>query len=157
MDKPLKTAFEVQSELREKWLTTLESGEWYQTTGSLWACNGDTDAVKRFCCLGVAMEMCDPDDQLMKKNHNDALLSSAGVPQIVSAGGVMSDKVREMFGFYDDSGSLEDITCEWVDYNGDATQESLAAMNDEGATFTEIASFVRNNMALVFKENTDGK
>ena len=158
--KVSKTAFEVQSELREKWLTALESDEWHQATGSLWARKGENKEDTCYCCLGVAMEMCDPDDQLMNKSLSGVTISSAGKPQTVSAGGVVSDKVREMFGFHDDGGSLEDVATDayvqWVDHNGDEISESLAVMNDEGATFKEIATFVRNNMALVFQENTDG-
>ena len=109
------------AEARELVAQALESGEYKQGHG--WLC-----AYGRYCCLGVATEV------FMK--HNPGIIETE-TPNVrmYKCGSAHEDRrlleiVRRWLGFGDKSGFFN--------------KDSLAALNDIGTSFTEIAKLFRN-------------
>ena len=51
-------SYKLTKELKEKWITALESGEYEQGSGQLKSTNGaDSDTGCKHCCLGVLAEV----------------------------------------------------------------------------------------------------
>lgn len=118
------------SPLQEKWLQALESGEWKQTTGSL---RGPDDCS--FCCLGVAAELMELD----RDEDGCYRLGGSQIHAILDCG------LHERLGLRTDNGSF---------MKGYQLNKcfGLTAANDGGATFAEIAAFIRANPMAVFVE-----
>lgn len=117
------------TELQEKWLQALESGEYEQTQDEL--CKGG-----KYCCLGVATHTFNPEHQALKDNGwfrtSIAREASKTAPP----------DVRDALKLTDEHGTLlAEFGC-W---------ESLVAMNDSREfTFKDIAEFIRENPDAVF-------
>ena len=118
------------TELQEKWLQALESGEYKQTQDNL-CVDG------KYCCLGVATHVFNPDHQALKdngwyrnKNQRQAIATAP-------------NDVTEALKLNSNEGILSDEheCC------------SLADMNDSYEfTLKDIAKFIRENPELVFKD-----
>ena len=118
------------TELQEKWLQALESGEYEQTQDEL--CQGG-----KYCCLGVATHVFNPDHQALKDNGWFRTARS------VEATKTAPPDVREALKLRDEHGSFSE------DFDHLA---SLVAMNDcSEFTFKDIAEFIRENPENVFK------
>ena len=112
------------SELQEKWLQALESGEYKQGFRKLRNSNGE------FCCLGVACEVAglksEGDSYYYGSDFNDTILPGNFYKEL---------------GLKSEGGQLGE------------SSEYLFTLNDERRmSFAEIAAFVRNNTELVFEE-----
>lgn len=122
--------------LQEEWLRCLESGEFKQTKGLLCG-NPDSKGVCRNCCLGVACVVAEVNDVGI-----DATWSTlTGVWSWDTNSGFLPPKVIQAMGFNNRRGGLT------IEFDG---YLSLAAANDGGVTFAEIAAFVRKHPEAVF-------
>lgn len=125
----------MNPEIKSKWIERLESGEIEQTTGSLCRTKpfNDSDGSSipaGMCCLGVLSEIA-VEEGIIHKVVNDG----------------------DSFAYYGDEGAvsyLPDSVVEWsgVEFNGRYKDqhggvEYLSALNDEGASFAEIAEIIR--------------
>ena len=118
------------TELQEKWLQALESGEYEQTQDEL--CQGG-----KYCCLGVATHVFNPDHPALKSNGWQN-------PKLEITSKTAPPDVREALKLRDEHGTFLEELEYW---------ESLVAMNDSSEfTFKDIAEFIRNNPELVFKD-----
>ena len=118
------------TELQEKWLQALESGEYKQTQEDL-CLDG------KYCCLGVATHMFNPDHQALKDNGWYRNQSQ------VEATATAPEDVKEALKLNSNHGILSD----------EHEYESLVDMNDSHKfTFKDIAKFIRENPELVFKD-----
>ena len=95
-------------------IAALQSGKYTQTKGRL----RDGDA---FCCLGVACDI----SGIGKWNGNS----------YSSEEDVLTNEVRDYFGFHNSNGGVRDYT----------TESCLSELNDQGHSFTEIADFIEAN------------
>ena len=112
----------MNAEVKEKWLTALESGEYTQGQNML------HDAInKEFCCLGVLCDIA------------------------VKEGIIFPPKFEDGAYLYEGSqGLLPWTVAGWADIpftdgrmKGD--DRALSVMNDSGYTFAEIAEVIREN------------
>lgn len=115
------------TEDQETWVTALESGEYKQGTNG-WLCDDG-----RFSCFGVACQVLlgDADSEIQ-----GGIRVWGG--RVVAA----ADAVVERLGLNDAGGALE---CAVLHGFSD-----LAAANDAGVTFKEIAAFIRAHPEAVF-------
>ena len=121
------------TELQEKWLQALESGKYKQTQGEL--CEGG-----KYCCLGVATHVFNPDHQALKDNgwFRDG---------IVTRFRTAPPDVREALKLRDEHG---DFVHTFDTFDG------LVDMNDSGEfTFKDIAEFIRKNPENVFQGGSE--
>jgi citrate lyase alpha subunit len=138
----------VNNEIKERWISALESGSYAQTTGRLADSGG-------FCCLGVLCEIAEQDQVVIKRqtlghdtyvskineSDNDYVVLPQAVVNWSGLGGEnptfainpedLPDRAKNLA---EDSGFMSDGF-----YN-----TSLADLNDGlGLDFTEIAQVVR--------------
>lgn len=113
------------------WLEALESGEYEQTTGTLFS-NSTAHPDGAYCCLGVGASICGAPLASLRKRGSLLGLSNAMNTLLL----------------YDEYGTLkEDYYFERV-----VSVRSLAEMNDEyRMSFKEIAAYIRANPENVFK------
>lgn len=118
-------------EARAHWADELESGRFEQTQGVLR--RDDT-----YCCLGVACELAREDGVEVKP---DALRLDGGVYLYDEEDVALPYSVQEWLGLDGDCGL----------YRGDSpyTDDNLAADNDHGQTFSEIARTIRSGRLLL--------
>lgn len=109
-----------------RWVEALESGYYAQGKCAL-NDNG------RFCCLGVACE-------IFKTDETPIETSASGITLYDGQGGNAPDYVMDKLGLYDRRGKLQ------------GKPETLARINDSGASFISIAEIIRKNPEQVFKE-----
>ena len=126
------------AEMRKLWVKALKSGEYKQTTHALREDKGLDDYG--YCCLGVACDVLrkvvnDPNVARWAENgfvvNNDEARSSYGT---------LSDDVRNAFGLYSHRGAPILGSSDVTEGHGD-----LAAWNDNGATFAQIAKVLETN------------
>jgi hypothetical protein len=99
--------------LRERWVEALTSGDYEQGEGAL-------RRGRRFCCLGVALDLLEPDQWYVSDGSGDetgnwANRSNTGYPE---------DDQLEPFGISRQEGRF------------------LAEYNDQGYTFAQIAKII---------------
>jgi hypothetical protein len=104
--------------IKKQWLEALRSGKYQQGKGRL---RMKHSGVDRFCCLGVLCDLLEPAGWVLHPNNPEVFLSGIheGYPQ---------DKVRDKAG-------IERDQC-----------QTLAAMNDSGKSFEEIAQTIENTL-----------
>jgi hypothetical protein len=114
------------TEVQKQWVAALRSGVYQQGNVQL---RSEED---RYCCLGIACE----------------LAVEAGVIEPPRKG-------LDCFYYGDHSALLPEVVLKWMDlrtvsggFYGQG--QSLAAMNDNGATFEEIADFIESEPAGLF-------
>ena len=106
-----------------KWLNALTSGEYEQ--GSAYLCRINPDGNKKFCCLGVFYELFHKYLQCEKvKRDNHILYEEHG-------GGLGNVGVKYFYSIIGDT------------YNPNG--KSLASLNDNGKSFTDIAEIIKSN------------
>jgi hypothetical protein len=130
------------TEIQEKWLKALESGEYKQCTEALFDGTG-------YCCLGVADVVClgrtftrsTDHSCFFDNNGNTRVLDSVGAEMlgIETTSGWITEVLQEEF--------YEAIRA--AGYLGQY-KSSLAAYNDDGATFAQIAAAIRKVPGAVF-------
>lgn len=135
--------------LYDKWIEELESGELTQTSRVL--CNEDEEGNKSYCCLGVAAEKV-----LGKKfqhfgygNHGNMYYTTPYGQHYSLLGEDEKDQLNlnknlTVSELYEVIYRLRDSTNE-VDLNvaPQSRQAALTYLNDKGASFEEIADFLR--------------
>jgi hypothetical protein len=104
-----------QEKNRKKWVKALRSGKYKQGRSHL-------RREDRFCCLGVA---CD----LHAKETGGQWVEISGTWSYAEESGILPREVRDWLGFDDGRGLIGDDLC-------------LAASNDDGASFEEIAQMI---------------
>ena len=118
--------------LQMEWIDWLRSGTLEQATQQLEGSGG-------YCCLGVACKVAEA-------NGVEPLLSpTAGLK---GASLLLQTDVTEAMGFNNHMGGWNPLS--EVRLN---SCSNLAAANDTGTTFKEIADFVVENPELIFKES----
>lgn len=122
-----------RSELIEKWLEALESGEYKQGTGVLVEGLVDTENNKhpKYCCLGV---LCD----VVVENH---VLKIDMINLDERAQGALPTAVAKLAGL-NTLGEFNTL----VVYRG-KRYSTLAQMNDGGVKFKTIARIIREQLA----------
>ena len=122
----------MRRDILNKWVTALRSGEYKQTTGYLHDSRG-------MCCLGV---LCD----LYSKEHPDL-----AEWDVLSEDEELSHCRFEMLENYE---VLPEAVQEWANmksldgsytaggYDGTPYTETLAALNDKGYTFNDLADII---------------
>jgi hypothetical protein len=120
------------TDIQEKWLTALESGEYQQTKHAL-----HRPEKNEYCCLGVACKLVlgDPNDTT-SMGTNSIWLGNVGKAPC---------PVVDALGLYGSCGEIE---------NDSQYDYSLAEMNDDGKSFKEIAAYIRANPENVFRPST---
>lgn len=129
---------------QERWLTALESGEYRQVRNSLSSNHGEEDCG--YCCLGVAVHLHDP-------NHYSL---SEGQWDCEDTAEIMGEDPCDICGLWGsgDGGAspevAESLHLSKTDGSFRAGGGSLLLMNDDGASFAEIALLIRKEPWRVF-------
>ena len=127
----------MMTEGAKKWIAALRSGEFKQGKDRL-----RTD--DRFCCLGVACELA-AREGIIDKGKGERMDSGL---------------TRYQYGSYElyyGEGKyqyLPRLVCDWLGLNtseGGYNQTSLTVLNDEGATFEEIAAVIESEPEGLFQ------
>lgn len=130
-----------QKDIAAKWVEALRSGKYQQGTEYLLAV--DEDGVQRFCCLGV---LCDIIPSVSWFNPNDASQVKAVFRDSYSAED-LPFTLTTYVGLRSDAGVI-DSGCEGLrHYRGEPT---LAALNDNGVTFAQIADLIETYPEAIF-------
>ena len=111
----------MKKKLKEKWVAALRSGEYCQTEGSLIDEHG-------YCCLGV---LCDVAG--IPQNEDEDFVDRQGC-KLGNLGSSPAASVNLI-----KRGGLNGVLSGGV-------RQSLAMMNDNGATFDEIADEIEENL-----------
>jgi hypothetical protein len=120
-----------------QWASLLESGEFAQTTGKLSRYVFGIPASVSYCCLGVACELVSVEHGGFWEDFPSGIrvfiadyasLAEGGDAQISSTN-MLSGPVKEWLGI--------------ADSMGESLTSRLVHLNDTGATFMEIAWFLR--------------
>lgn len=133
----------MNGNIKERWITALESGKYSQSHRTLADANG-------FCCLGVLCEIAMEDSVVNKEIIPDGTgnffskyegpddYSTSMLPEDVQVWAGIdknpffpNEDVKEVIGEFP-----EELT-------GYGAKVSLAALNDSGLSFTEIAKVIR--------------
>lgn len=130
----------MRSEIKEKWLEALRSGEYKQTTGSLHDSTG-------FCCLGVLcdlyMKVADvtweaSDVHPFDDNRKRYYVAEDG--EVLNADELLPGVVADWAG-------LDDIDPQIVsEDDGEVWSDTLSTLNDDGHTFEQIASYIEESL-----------
>lgn len=147
MDNPL------DNPLVQQWLELLEKGDLPQQLSALVGVDEDDNDVG-FCCLGVACNFLEIPGLKRAEGSTSLLSSKTEVP------------FKRLFGFtdsYDGAFRTEGAylpppavtalglrTSSGEFHEADGSRNTLAAMNDEGATFKEIAAIIRSRPKGLF-------
>lgn len=145
----------MKTAIKDKWLGALTSGDYEQVKGTLGMYDDDT-ATDAFCCLGVLCDVLLDDDEApveLDSRHGSIITFNGG------ENGVLPSSVWQYVGLTasnphydfeiapdDEVGHYEDGA--WVydapfDERGGYVDLSLAGLNDEGFTFSQIADIIR--------------
>jgi hypothetical protein len=117
----------MDNELKQKWIAALRSGEYKQGIGQLIA-RTHAGEVKH-CCLGVLAELAGIDrEELQNKEHLDSI-----------------DR-QDILGSWNSRIPGEPAYEAHFDSTHTTAQRRLAAMNDNGCTFCEIADEIERTL-----------
>ena len=113
----------MDAEIKARWVKALRSGEYVQTAGFLWRTKfHHIDGIPGNCCLGVLARI----EGLESQEVDD------GVRAFEFMG--RCDSVALPVGY------IQKIGLDWMVHN------QLANMNDNGATFDQIADWIEQNL-----------
>ncbi len=124
MEIETKPNYRLPREFAIKWMAALRSGEYQQATGWLKSVVYDPDPLQpkfKYCCLGVAGEICG----CTMKPEQDGYLDNNDESSV---------------------GNLEKIPEELIGGKSGTLPHVLADMNDNGKTFNEIADWIQDNV-----------
>lgn len=116
----------MNSEIKQKWLDALRSGEYNQTAGALHNKNG-------FCCLGVLCDIVKDDLNLEWDFEEQKVLDAYSIDSNVSHLPIVVAEYVELY-------SVSPL-CK-TSYYGDIKYIDIAVINDRGASFSEIANII---------------
>ena len=135
----------MNPEVKDKWIQRLESGEFAQTRGALQqrpaGLGHSTYNPEGFCCLGVLCEIAREEGIVEVKRVNDS--------GRVVYGEV--DSVAENNSAKWNASYLPEVVMHWAGMDSDSgrfrtkdgEREILAHLNDDGATFEQIAQVIK--------------
>ena len=118
------------NENAKRWVEALRSGEYDQANGALR--NGDG-----FCCLGVACDLARVELGTEWEESDDGAARLAGS----SSFGYLPVGVQRWLGLASNDGSF---------WPGGGGTETLASLNDDGKTFSEIAAVIESEPEGLF-------
>lgn len=128
------------------WIDALRSGKYKQGMGVL--CGLTTDGKKEYCCLGVLA------DHFVSPNKVkfDSKAKDYGYDQEFS---YLPSNIKEALYLRSNAGEIDIklLKEEWrlnIQPFMDGTKATLAMLNDEGFTFTEIADLIEENPEAIF-------
>lgn len=115
----------MNSQIKQKWIDALKSGEYQQTSNNLRTEQG-------YCCLGV---LC---DLYAKEKSDDDVRWSQYYDEYVFLGedSILPGEVREWAGLSDND----------VFYTDDGEGVYLAYLNDSGTNFEQLAQIIEENI-----------
>lgn len=111
----------MNKEIKEKWITALKSGEYKQGKGTL-------NANEEFCCLGVLADL------YLKEKNREWEIQSDGKHLIDGNSAYLSQECKLWAGLNDGNPTP-------LGY-----KLGVANLNDEGATFEEIAAIIEKGL-----------
>lgn len=120
------------NENAKRLVAALRSGEYTQTAGVLHRLEAAGNRPAGHCCLGVACDLFA--DELDLRKVPDLHIEGFGAGDDIEYD-YLPEVVRTHLGFATASGTFDD---------GDGCSVSLADLNDEGATFSEIADTIES-------------
>lgn len=127
----------MEKKVKNDWVQALRSGKYKQTTGRLCRTKpkqkGGTDETPQegsYCCLGVLCKL------YAREKHQRAFIHTK------KRGWRFIDGYSKSFGLWDMP--PDEVLGFAKVHRVDA--ENLAQMNDDGATFEEIADYIENNL-----------
>ena len=129
----------MNSSIKQKWVSALRSGKYFQATGALRNEDG-------FCCLGVLCDVYDSDKWVepippLDEDEDDDgkwIYADEGTNYMYEQTEVLPIHIARIAG-------LEHQNPE-VPYGVDGTMTQLAVINDNGATFAEIADLIETHL-----------
>lgn len=121
------------NEAQLKWLEALESGELDQAQHNLFDGKG-------YCCLGVLCKVLGAQFEKRGNRYQTDDGRSACLPDRLAE----KAKMRNQHGYFYPANKKRKV--------GGVGFYGLTDANDNGATFPEIAAFIRSNPTTVFKE-----
>lgn len=126
----------MNPEIKAQWVAALRSGEYWQGQGRLAAATEESDPEISYCCLGV---LCD----LAVKAGVDVTVETDGSGGKTFDGGrdFPPPKVLEWSGLEDHQWGLPQAV-----YFDDNQFDDLASLNDNGATFDQIADIIEEQL-----------
>jgi hypothetical protein len=110
----------MKSDIKERWVTALRSGEYKQTTGSL--NNG-----RGYCCLGVLCELLKDESDLFNKYTDDGVL----------------DNKSSFYG--NEETSLNNYQLDFVDLQAEQMDKLISLNDNYGRTFKELAYYIEKD------------
>ncbi len=113
--------------LQDEWLQALESGLYQQCTSLLFS--PGFDCRESYCCLGLASQVCESHGTRLDETNEELLENS----------------VQRRMKFRSEDGGIESE--DKPQLHG---KRALSEANDDGATFRQIAAFVREDPSRVF-------
>jgi hypothetical protein len=123
----------MKTEIKQKWLNALRSGEYKQGIGALRKATEDENGKyddKEYCCLGVLCDILEP--KKWKVSDNGYGVKEWGNGNEAEPTAFPREKLMEELG-------LNKVVSRSSD---DTIAQKLAFMNDEGKTFTQIANWI---------------
>ncbi len=134
----------MNPEVKAKWLTALRSGMFGQTRSKL------SDGEGNYCCLGVLCEVALRDESKPERLVKDCTGQRYGDMGTDSSRAYLPRMVQEWAGLIDDSGYFKNDNGDFNDNGVEIVREdgtiilgnSLASLNDDKATFEEIANVI---------------
>ena len=130
----------MKPEYKERWIKALESGEYQQGIRALKMKNVTVQgkACTSFCCLGVLADLVK--SEIPGARWGDTPIDEQGQVEFIgpndTEGGVLPWDVMRLVGLTDPNPNVT---------HGDKIV-SLAGLNDEGATFAEIATIIKEHL-----------
>lgn len=116
------------AQARAKWVRALRSGKFKQTSGALHDSTG-------YCCLGVACELFIPETAKQPKGSRTV---SYGKPGEARSHSYVPTSVRDLLGLKTRLGRYGEF-------------KNLAADNDDGVSFSEIAAIIESEPEGLFQ------
>jgi len=124
----------------KKWLRALRSGEYKQEAGGLHSI--DQEGTSTFCCLGVACDL-----YLLEVGDLTTRIHQRGQVAYGEEYSYLPRQVAEWLGLWSYDGTFLDPENILL-----PEERSLADLNDNGATFREIAETIERKEGSLFYE-----
>lgn len=140
----------MNTQIKEKWVNALRSGEYPQIQGNLRSPDG-------YCCLGVLCDLYAKEHsvewtRMDYDNNNDVI----DIPESQFSSWQFGDFFEDCYYFESEEGVLPKVVSKWaglsnngnpelqvpLDESYEETTKSLMDLNDSGISFSEIADLI---------------
>lgn len=132
--------------LQQAWVDGLRAHPELQTTGVL-GYKGTEDYPEGYCCLGYAL-LCIHEFQGTEPSYKGPNLMSTNAVNDIKNGDTLQE--YQTLGLYS---SLGDINTDHLSYELIPSESTLAALNDNGWTWPQIADFIEKYPEAVFTKS----